>query len=52
MSELAQNKSRSLIFATAGAAVIGYTIEWRVGLLVLVIAATIAGIAFARAPRE
>jgi len=40
-----------LIFAVIGAALIGATIEWRVGLLVLVIAAAITGIALARAPR-
>ena len=40
-----------LIFAVAGAAVLGYTIEWRVALLILVISAAIVGIALARAPR-
>ena len=40
-----------LIFAVIGAALIGATIEWRVSLLVLVIAAAITGIALARAPR-
>ena len=41
-----------LIFAVAGAAVLGYTIEWRVALLVLVVSAATAGIVLARAPRE
>ena len=41
-----------LIFAVAGAAVLGYTIEWRVALLVLVLSAAPAGIVLARAPRE
>jgi len=40
-----------LIFAVIGATVLGYTVEWRVSLLVLVIAAFVAAIVFARAPR-
>jgi len=40
-----------ILFAVVGAAVLGYTIEWRVALLILVISAAIAGIALARAPR-
>jgi hypothetical protein len=40
-----------LIFAVVGAAVLGLTIEWRVALAVLVIAAAIAGLALARSPR-
>ena len=37
-----------LIFAVLGAALIGFTIEWRVGLLVLVISAAITGVALLR----
>ena len=37
-----------LIFAVAGAALIGLTIEWRVALLVLVIAALITSIVLIR----
>jgi len=40
-----------LIFAVVGAAVLGYTIEWRVALLILVASALIAGLALARSPR-
>ena len=39
-----------LIFAVLGAALIGLTIEWRVALLVLVIAAAITGIFLVRSP--
>jgi hypothetical protein len=41
-----------LIFAVGGAAVLGYTVEWRVAVLVLVIAAALAAVIFARAPRD
>ena len=39
-----------LIFAVLGAALIGYTIEWRVALLILVIAAAVTGIFLVRSP--
>ncbi|RKX42947.1 MAG: hypothetical protein DRP64_08955 [Verrucomicrobia bacterium] len=39
-----------LIFAVLGAALIGLTIEWRVALLVLVIASAITGIFLVRSP--
>ena len=39
-----------LIFAVLGAALIGLTIEWRVALLVLVIAALITGVFLVRSP--